>query len=298
MAIVKMKRLRLITLEEERPRLLSRLQHLGCVEISEPDEKLADPQWSALLRRGTSASSEIKTQIAQCNHALAALQKYAPAKSGLFLKRPDMSEAAFLDAEAHTASLHIVQTIDRALANMNQLSTQENRLSSLRLGLLPWVALQIPLNSISTEHVQITLGVCPSAVSLDAAAEALSDAAPLSQLIPISQDKDQHYLLLLVHNSEAAEAAEALKPCAFSAGTLKDLSGTPSEEIAKIEGKLLEVTTARQKEEELIASFGGCRPEIRHLLDKLNQDFQRESARERTLTDGTMVFLEIGRAHV
>lgn len=43
MAIVKMKKLRVIAMADRRDELLKGLLHLGCVEISEPDGKLADP---------------------------------------------------------------------------------------------------------------------------------------------------------------------------------------------------------------------------------------------------------------
>jgi len=53
MAIVKMKKLRVVAMAAERDGLLRALLRLGCVEISEPDGLLNDPAWSALLRRGT-----------------------------------------------------------------------------------------------------------------------------------------------------------------------------------------------------------------------------------------------------
>ena len=37
MSIVKMKRLRLLSLASQREELLARLQHAGCVEVLEPD---------------------------------------------------------------------------------------------------------------------------------------------------------------------------------------------------------------------------------------------------------------------
>ena len=51
MAIVKMKKLRVVAMAGQRETLMKGLLHLGCVEISEPDGKLSDPAWAALLRR-------------------------------------------------------------------------------------------------------------------------------------------------------------------------------------------------------------------------------------------------------
>ena len=46
--IVKMKRLRVIAMAGERKRLLDGLLHLGCMQISEPADRLSEPEWRAL----------------------------------------------------------------------------------------------------------------------------------------------------------------------------------------------------------------------------------------------------------
>ena len=87
MSIVKMKRLRLIGLSSEQDELLARLLHLGCVEVTETDNKLADPQWAGLLKRDAASLGDVKAQANAIQSALDALRKYAPVKSGLFIKR-------------------------------------------------------------------------------------------------------------------------------------------------------------------------------------------------------------------
>lgn len=292
MAIVKMKRFRLIALEQDRAALLSRLQRLGCVEIGEAEGKLATPEWAALLRRDTSSSGDVKTQMSSVQHALDALKKYAPVKTGLFQKRSLMSEHDFLNADALASSLHIANTIGDYLAEITRLNTRENRLLSTKAGLLPWTSLKSPLNQLSTEHVKITLGVCPSVVTLENLTHALSEAAPLSSLTSLSQDRDQHYLLLMYHLSEAEAAEEVLKSFAFSSTQFKDLSGTPAEEIQRINQELAEIAVQREVAEKHIASYADQRVALQHSLDRLTQDLARESACEHLLTDGTIVFLE------
>lgn len=51
MSIVKMKRLRLFGMRSDREELLKLLQHMGCVEIDEPVDKLSDPDWEGLAGR-------------------------------------------------------------------------------------------------------------------------------------------------------------------------------------------------------------------------------------------------------
>lgn len=56
MAIVKMKKLHVIAMADRREALLKGLLHLGCVEISQPEEVLSDPEWAALFRRSRDAA--------------------------------------------------------------------------------------------------------------------------------------------------------------------------------------------------------------------------------------------------
>lgn len=64
MAIVKMKRLRLIGMAEDREELLEQLQHAGCVELSQPDEQLDDPAWESLTRADGAALLEARAREA------------------------------------------------------------------------------------------------------------------------------------------------------------------------------------------------------------------------------------------
>ena len=49
MAIVKMKKLRVMAMAADQERLLHQLQHLGCVEISQPSEELEDTKWASMI---------------------------------------------------------------------------------------------------------------------------------------------------------------------------------------------------------------------------------------------------------
>ncbi len=292
MAIVKMKRFRLIALEQDKAALFSRLQRLGCVEIGEGEGKLTNPEWASLLRRDHSSSGEIKAKISQVKHALDALKKYGGVKPKLLTARPYMTEAEFLDAETLASSLAIADTIGESLSALTRLLTQENRLTGMRAGLLPWMSLQHPLNQLSTAHVKISLGVCPAVVDPGALTEALTEAAPLSLLYTLSQDKDQHYLLFLCHEADLEAAEAVLKTHAFSSAQFKELSGTAQDEVSRIDQSLSEIAAQRVLEEEKIASYAESFFALRHCLDRLSQDFERETAREHMLTDGTIVFLE------
>ena len=292
MSIVKMKRLRLIGLKSEQDALLARLLHLGCVEVSETDDHLADPEWADLLKRDGAGLGEVKTQANAINSALEALRKYAPVKSGLFIKRSDISEADFLNADARAAALEIAAEINRRTQEIAQCHSQENRAAARRASLTPWAELDLPLELTGTESVKVTYLTFPAAADPGAITAALEEAAPLSQLTQAGGDRELLYFLMLCHRDEQQQAMEVLKPFSVSTVSFKDISGTAAENIAAADAELDELVERRETLAAEIAEYGDSRAALQVSLDRLNQEVAKESVRERMLTDGTVVFLE------
>lgn len=287
-----MKRLRVIGFAEERDDLLQQLLHMGCVEISEPEDKVNDPEWTALLRRDTSALSQRKAEASALTSALEALDKYAPAKKGLFIKRKPISEAAFFQEEAKSAALRCAEEINECSHEISRLYSAENKLNASLANLLPWVGLDLPLEQQGTAHTQLMLGTTPVATDPDALRGELRQAAPLSELIDVSQDKDLRYFLLVVHNSDAEEALAALRPHSFSLVRFKDLTGTPRQNIDRIRAEIQSLQDQRQAQQEHIADQKDQRAALQLAQDRTHQEINREAVAERFLTDGRIFFAE------
>ena len=292
MAIVKMKRLRAIALEEQREDLLARLLHVGCVEVTEPEEGLTDPEWTALLARDTGAQGAVKAQITAVQSALKALDKYAPVKGSLFTLRSDISEADFFDAVRQEKAQAAAATINDCMAEIAQLYTEENRYKSARDGLVPWETMSEPLELESTEHVEITLGTLPGSASLEELRGQLAEQAPESELIAIHSGKELHYVVLLALKETAAAASSVLKPYSFSVVKFKGMEGNAAQNIAQLDEKLAEVEQRREAAIERIKELGDQRGELKLAIDQLTQQEAKEMVKERFLTDGTIVFLE------
>ncbi len=292
MSIVKMKRLRLIALRSEQDELLSQLLHLGCVEVSETEQRLSDPEWAALLSRETSGLGDAKAQANAMTAALEALQKYAPAKTGLFVKRSPISEREFLDPAPRLQAVEIASQINRSVQTLAQIQSQENRAAAAKASLRPWVPLHFPLEKSETEAVRLSCITFPSATDLDKPRQALAQEAPLSELIFSSSDEELHYCLLLCHKEEYPQAMEALKPFSVSAAALKEFTGTAEENIAAIDAELEKLQQEREQAIQSIAALADWREQLQITSDWANQELAKETVREQMLTDGTVVFLE------
>ncbi len=289
MAIVKMKKLRVIAMAGQRGELLEGLLRLGCVEISEPEG--GEQEWSALLRRGQSRLLSAKEDITQAGTALAALKKYAQTKDGMFIQRRPISEEEFLGGETVEKARAVSREIGEQLQTLTRLQSEESRLLARQASLLPWRPLDLPLEQEGTANVLFRLGVLPGGADTGAVkTELAADAA--AELYEVSADKQQNYCLLVCHRADEAAAMELLRPHAFSVVSFQGLTGTAAENLQALDRQLEENRGAQARAAETIAAKGGEKELLQLYTDRLRAEEARETNAERLLTDGTILFFE------
>ncbi len=292
MAIVKMKRLRLIALAKDRDALLEGLLHVGCVEVREPTEQLADEGREALLHRDAADLAGIRADLTLLQQALDVLQKYAPQKKGLFAPRRTVSEAELMDRGDIAAALDAAETISGHARTIGQLTASRGRLRGEILALRPWESYPLPLELRGTRTTAVLLGTLPTAVDLDLAAGALAEAAEAAQLTLLSEDREQKYLQLIVHRSQEQAALETMRTFGFSFSQLKDMTGTAAENIRRLEEQAAAEQRRSQQEADAIRAMGCETERLQLCVDRIRQQEARESVRERLLTGGAVIYLD------
>ncbi len=292
MAIVKMKKLRVMAMAGQKEELLRQLLRLGCVEISEPDSKLADPAWAALLQRGTSHLVNKKSEIADVDTALAAIKKYAQLKDGLFIKRRPISEKDFLDTGTADQAKEAAQKIGDLLRSLTQLQGDETRLQTRRAGLLPWKSLDMPLELEGTTYTRFRLGVCPGSTDIGQVKTELGASGAAAELYEISGDKQQKYLLLISLRADEEAALDVLRPHGFSVVTIPDTTGTAADNIARLDAQIAENEKQQSVAVDAIVKSAGARDALRLYADRLTAEAAEETNAERLMTDGTILFFE------
>ena len=292
MAIVKMKKLRVMAMADHRDELLKGLLHLGCVEISEPDDKLADPAWSALLKRGTSRLAETKSEITEVNTALDAIKRFAQPKDGLFAPRGTVSEQEFLSEESAQRAQEVSSRIGGTLQDLTRLQGEETRLLSRKASLQPWVSLDMPLEREGTAHTVFRTGVCPASTDTGAVKTELAAADTAAELYEISADKQQKYYLVICHRQDEEAVMEVLRPHNFSVTTFQNVTGTAAENVAELDRQLAKNHTEQEAATAAIRQSVDDRAALRMYADRLTAEAAKDTNAERILTDGTILFFE------
>ena len=255
-----------------REELLGQLQRLGCVEIREPET--AGEDWSGLLERESSRLAEAKGALAEVNTALAAMRRYGQVKDGLFVKRRLVTEKEFLGGGLEAQAKTVTQDVGERLRTLSGIQTEMSRLQARRAGLLPWQDLDLPLEAEGTEHVLSRLGTCPAGTDVGALRLEL-EALP-AELLEISADKQQRYLLLLCHRAAEEPVMEVLRAHGFSAAAFPGVTGTAAADLKQTDRQLEELQRRREEAEAAIAEssakYGGYCYQIAFRILALRED--------------------------
>lgn len=285
MAIVKMKRLHLLALAKEHDVILRKLQHMGCVEISEP-ESIPDS-----LKRCGSAVADCMAQQRQLQTATDALKRLAPKEKsgGLLMPRPQIAEADYLNEADFDEELKAAEEINALTADLNRLTTRETQLRAERAALAPWQALDIPTELSGTKRVDITIGTLPPFAQWDAVEGEVAAQCPETALYQLSASKEQQCVVVFSYKAETAQVLELLRSHGFSAGQLKGRTGTVQQQLDELSVK--ERQAAAEKEETLkkLAGYAGRMDSMQLCADRLATRMMREENRHRLLTDGCIV---------
>ena len=290
MAIVKMKRLRVVAMSRDREELLRKLQHLGCVELTEPETGPDDPLLAALTHPETAGLTAAHEEKSGAERALGVLKRYAPVKSGMLAPKPGLSEGDLLDesgAEQARVLEREVNGLDRRLAAIR---AEVTKLDAQRGLLAPWLGLDLPLETGSTPQVTIQLGTLPANLPMERAEAEVRAAGELAQLTQVSADRDSRYCMLVCHASQAEGVLETVKGLGWSRANLRDWTGTAAENTARLERETKVLMEEAASIEEKLSGMADYNAPLRRLSDLAGTAISREESRGRLLdTDQTFL---------
>ncbi len=246
MSIVRMKRLRLLALAQDRERILRLLAHIGAVEVSETP---AEEGFSGVIETDTEKLNESLSSILA---AQAAARKYGKLKTGMFATRPQMSEKKLFSSELILEALGIAERINENEHTLSSLAAERARLVALRESFVPWKGLDVPLEVPSGRFYETTLCTVPKTVGMADVESAVQDATDCARVYLVSSDKELHYIFLISYREDAEHVRDKLK----------QLGGA----VVKFRGVKV---TARERMQELDRDISGIELKIREIKESI-----------------------------
>ena len=292
MAILKMKRLRLMLVRSQKEELLRELAKLGCVQVTEIQEELQEQENQGLVHRESSELTALKSRQATLDRALQLLESYAPAKTPLLSAKPVQESDAFLETQGLQQALELAAAIGEREDRIRRIGAEESRQRSLIESLRPWESLDLPLETEGTERSALVLGSFSNRIPLSEVESALAEAAEEAELFPVSQDKSQRYVLLLAAKEQLPAAQESLRSFGFSAASLGGCSGTAREGIAAAEKTLQELAAEKETLSGEIAAEAPHRDELKLAFDRVSTQIAMAETEDRLYGTEATVVLE------
>ena len=291
MAIVKMKKLRLLAMSADRQALLKELLLLGCVEVSEPAE-LPEDAYPALSRCDSAELSKVKSQHAELTNAVKLLDRYAPEKTGFLKPLPDADVKDLLDEATLGEDIALAERIMELEERIRRNNAEVQREQTTLEALAPWLPLELPFSFKGTERAAAMTASLPAALDMTEADAALGAAAPEAQLFRVSDDKSLHYVLLVCLREELDAVLETLRPLGFNLMSPGEFDCTARQAAEKSEKRIAELNRENGELAAAIAAEAPHRAELKLRADTMSTKIARAEAETRLMQTETAVCLQ------
>ncbi len=265
MAVMQMQKFSICALKKDRNAILKTLQKTGAAEISK-----GLPEDEVFVREDASSQRSVYEKAAlSADQAIAVLDEYVPAKSSMFAGK-DLVMRSEYDRIKDTQDE--LSEKARAITALSK-RIAEDHAESLKLdaqieSLVPWLGLDVPLNTEGTLKTALLVGAVPEEVSMEGIYAAIAEGAPESNadVNILSADKNQTCISVLTLKSTEKEVEDALRAKGFARISLVSHL-TAQQQTESCRKKQEELEADVQKAIEEIKGYAGYRDDIKILSD-------------------------------
>ena len=292
MAILKMKKLRLIAVRSNKEELLRELIRHGCVEISELEGELHGTDIEALVHRESSDVASLKSRHTTLTHAIDLLDHYAPKKGKLLSAKPELDDRVLLDDTGLAGALKVAEGIESYDARIKRISAEESRQRGVIQSLQPWLDLDLPLGTEGTERCAVLLGTIPARTEPGQVEAALEQIDAESELFCVHEEKKEHYVVFVCMREKLAEMQECLRGFGFSAASFAGVSTSAKECSAEAHSELQSLATEKENCVQYIVGEAVRRDELKLAADRVSVQISLAEAGDKLYGTDSAVIME------
>lgn len=291
MAIVEMKRVRLLAPGQDKKALLNEIQRLGCVHITPAEEVEGFGRQSA---PGDLAQAE--DRLSRVRWAIGKLSKFDKTKAPLLGGKPSITakEAEELLARKQTVLMRTVEALEALERESGDLRGQTARILAVKEQLGPWADFSVPISEVrSTRSTMATL-----ATAQKSGVEALLAGGELPELCMVrivSTVRDTANLYIVAHRDVASETLSRLKEVGYAPVTLSGVEGTVAARLAELDGELAQIDSRQEAIVGEMAAYVTDIGELKSLYDCLDSEREQMKAAQ-DFTDSRSTFYASGWA--
>ena len=188
--------------------------------------------------------------------------------------------------------MQFARQIEENDGRIKRISAEESRQRSVIESLKPWADLTMPLNTDGTDYAAVLLGMIPARISLEEVAAAVEKVTDEAQLYSVSDDKSQHYVMIIALREKMPAVQEAIRDFGFTPAAVAGMDGSARECIGKAEVTLKELASEKQRLTKAIEAEDVRRDEMKLAADRMGARIAMAEAEEKLFGTESVVLLE------
>lgn len=265
---MKMKKVRIVALREDRKRILEHLQDSALIQVRKPDRK--GKGFSRVDM--TSQMQVFERNVTLTEQALKILGEYAKEKKGLLSafagrRAVDPDEIGVIASKAGS----VIEVSKRIVAANKQIAdnaAERVRINTTLAQMTLWQKLDIPLNTGDTKSTAVFVGTLPAAYDERSLSERLAAENPKLEFELEIQHSENNMtcVVLFAPISQKTMAEDALRSLGF-ARPMSPTHLVPKEKVRQLNNRLDELEKSTQAAIGEIESLADRREDIKYTQD-------------------------------
>jgi V/A-type H+-transporting ATPase subunit I len=235
MALVPMKKVRMLALLEDKEDILKQLQRLGMMEIREIEPGNMDDD-GLVPMQADATQAELEALISQMDAAIRFLSEYSEEKKGFLEQKPVFSYSELMEMQKELEPAQAVVKEAKALENrLVEMRSRRIRLQNLKTQIEPWMRLGVPVEDVkSTAHVYVAAGFIAPDEGEDIGAR-LEREGCLAAVEQVGVSSERAAVFVMAHRDDMQKTLEVLRDYGWAEMNFEGLTGRPADIFAAYE---------------------------------------------------------------
>lgn len=295
MSIVRMQKIAVLGLDEQRESIMSGLMDFGAVELVEQKQKLADENWRQLVTIDESQDkvAQLEYKINQAEASLRVLEKYDTSKAPLFKTRRTVTgeQVKTMDTKLEQTEQQI-KTVLELEEKLKEIADKNNKLEQDKILITPWKGYGVPLQTQGTKKTVVDTGVIPVTTDMAELTGLLEKEVGGVVIDIINSDKDMNYITAISLKSAEEKVTGLLKQFGFNEISFKTFEGTVEENLDRIEKEKVVLAKAAEDVKGELADMTAVIRDIEEYFDLMSIAAEKEKVKAKILKTKKTFYLE------
>lgn len=290
MAIASMQKVMIVAHRSQAVKLLQTLQEAGIVQILDAERAMVSKEWPELMVESRRHRS-LEETLDRLSAAIDFLKPYSgKASSSLFAPYAQVDPSQYESVVTRQDTMDCLGEIEQVKSELGRLAGEAENQSNLLAKLTPWRSLSIPMEELRGLDTATTFAGLIADADFEEAREKLDALGAVVEKVDSAERMTA--CIVVCFNEASSNVHKALRSVEFEPAAFEGISGTVSENVTRIQGRLDVLQKERRLLELQCADLAQKKLNLQILHDHLQNLHERIHTESNAPATDHAVFLE------